>query len=238
MRVWFWALAAGLAVSAAEPPADLARRLALRESASEAERANYAYTQTVTMEEFGERGKVGGAYREVREIIFSPDGERSEKLVGSPQNNLRRLIMTPEDFSDLRDIQPLLLTTERLRLYDIQSKGEETLENTVCWVLQVRPRQILYGQRLFEGTFWVDQRDYSIIRSQGRAVPQMLSSRTGKENLFPWFTTVREKVGEFWFPIYTHADDTLHFTSGPIRIRLAVRYRDYKRFSAESRIVP
>ena len=223
---------------AAEPPPDLARRVAARESASEAERANYTYTQTVTLEEFGDRGKPGGVYREVREVIFSPKGERTERLVGQPQNNLRRLILTPEDFEDLREIQPLLLTSERLRFYDFKHRGEESIDGTTCWLLEVRPRQILYGQRLFEGTFWIDQRDFSIVRSQGRAVPQRLSSKPGQENLFPWFTTVREKFGEHWFPIYTHANDTLHFTSGPIRIRLAVRYRDYKRFGAESRIVP
>jgi hypothetical protein len=86
--------------------------------------------------------------------------------------------------------------------------------------------------------FWVDQRDHSIIRSEGRAVPQVLSTRGGRENLFPYFTTVREKIGEYWFPIYTHAEDTLHFSSGPVRMKLAIRYRDYKRFSAESRILP
>jgi hypothetical protein len=222
-----------LALAAAEPPADLARRVAERESASEAERANYMYRQTVTLEEYN-----GGQYREVREIIFSPTGERTEQLVGRPTDTLKRLKLTPEDFHDMRDIQPLLLTRERLRLYEVKIRGEETIEGIACWVLDVKPRQLLYEQRLFEGLFWVDQRDYSIIRSEGRAVPQKLSSKPGNENLFPYFTTVREKFGEWWFPIYTHADDTLRFLSGPVRMKLTIRYRDYKRFSAESTVKP
>jgi hypothetical protein len=47
---------------------------------------------------------------------------------------------------------------------------------------------------------------------------------------------VREKVGNWWFPIYTHAEDTLHFAAGPVQMKLIIRYRDYKRFSAESTI--
>lgn len=227
-----------MAAGAAEAPPDLARRVAARESLSETERANFTYRQVVTIQEYGERGRLAGEYSEIRDIIFSPHGERTEKLVSPPRNTLKRLRLTEEDFHDMREIQPLLMTSDRRFLYEVQVKGEEEIEGRLCWVLRVRPRQILYAQRLFDGMFWVDQQDYSIIRSEGRATPQMRSTRAGKENLFPHFTTVREKVGEFWFPLHTHADDTLEFTNGPIRIRMTIRYRDYKRFGAESKIIP
>ena len=112
------------------------------------------------------------------------------------------------------------------------------MDGVDCWVLQVRPRQVFYGQRLFEGLFWVDKRDYSIVRSEGHPVPQIRSKVSGKENLFPSFTTIREKIGDYWFPVYTHADDTLDFSTGPIHVKMAIRYRDYKRFRAESKIIP
>lgn len=224
--------------AAAPPPADIARKVAQRETASEAERAHYIYRQSVTVQEFGERNRPGGEYREVREIIFSPSGERTEQMSGRPVNTLRRLQLSPEDFADIRDIQPMLLSEERLPLYQISSRGEETIDGAECWVLQVRPKQILYGMRLFEGSIWVDQRDFSVIRSEGRAVPQVQSTRAGKENLFPYFTTVREKIGEYWFPVLTQGDDTLPFSTGPVRMRLTIRYRDYKRFGAESTILP
>lgn len=227
-----------LLAPASEPPADLARRVAAREAESEAERANYTYTQTVTVHEYDRRNRPGGMYREVREVIFSPSGERAEQTAGKTVNTLRRLLMSPEDFADIREIQPLLLTTDRLRFYESRFRGEETIESIACWVLQITPRQLLYGQRLFEGMIWIDQRDFSIIRSEGRAVPQILSSRAKKENLFPRFTTVREKIGDYWFPLYTHADDTLAFSSGPLRMKMTIEYRDYKRFGAESRILP
>ncbi len=220
------------------PPLDLARRVTRRETASETERANYTYRQTVSLIEYGERNRSGGEYREVREVIFSPTGERTEQMVGTPSNTLKRLQMTPEDFADIRDIQPMMLTEDRLHLYQFTYRGEETIDGVNCWVLQVRPRQILYGMRLFEGSVWVDRRDYSIIRSEGRAVPQMRSNRPGKENLFPYFTTVRQKVGDFWFPVLTEGADTLDFSTGPVRMKLSIRYRDYKKFGAESTIRP
>jgi hypothetical protein len=49
--------------------------------------------------------------------------------------------------------------------------------------------------------------------------------------------TYRENIeSNFWFPTYTHADDTLHFKSGDVRIRMTVRYKNYKRFGSTIKI--
>lgn len=229
-------LAFGALTYAAEPPPDLARRVAEREGISEAERSRYTYKQWLTLEEFDRRGNKGGVYQERREVIFLENNDRVEQMTGPPTSTLKFLRMTLEDFADMRDIQPLLLTRDRLRFYETKTKGEEKVDGIDCWVLQVRPRQILDGMRMFDGILWVDQRDYSVVRSEGRAVPQIRSSRPGKENLFAYFTTVREKIGDYWFPVLTFADDTLDFNNGPLRIKFTIRYREYKRFGAESKI--
>ncbi len=223
--------------SAADPPPDLARRVAEREAASEAERSRYTYKQSLTFEEFDGRGRKGGIYQERREVIFLANGERAEQMIGRSNSTLKLIRMTEEDFHDMREIQPLLFTTDRLSFYETKMKGEEVMDGLDCWVLQVRPKQILQGMRMFDGVFWIDKRDYSITRSEGKAVPQLRSSRPGKDNLFPYFTTVREKIGDFWFPVLTFADDTLDFTSGPLRVKFTIRYREYQRFGAESKIV-
>ena len=230
-------LAFGFSCKASEPPPNLARLVAEREAKSEAERSQYTYKQWLTVEEFDRRGSKGGLYQERREVIFLPNGERVEQLIGRPNSTLKKLQMTPEDFRDIREIQPLLFTTERISLYETKIKGDEQIDGIDCWVLQVRPRQILEGMRMFDGIFWVDKRDYSIVRSEGRAVPQLHSTRPGKDNLFPYFTTVREKVGDYWFPVLTFADDTLDFSSGPLRMKMTIRYKEYKRFGAESKII-
>ncbi|SPE39844.1 conserved hypothetical protein [Candidatus Sulfopaludibacter sp. SbA3] len=220
-----------------DPPANLAKLVAHRETETETERNEYTYRQTVTIEELDNNGGMRGQYREVRDIIFSPQHERTEQLIGKPQNGLKNLIMTEEDFHDVREIQPLVLTEDRLWNYETKIRGEENVDGVDCWVLQVRPRQILEGQRFFDGTLWVDQKEYNIVRMQGQAVPQIRSMKS--ENLFPRFTTIRKAIdGKHWFPIYTYADDTLQFRTGPQRERLRIAYSDYKRFGVDSTFTP
>jgi hypothetical protein len=223
--------------SGQDAPENLARLVARRETATEAERSEYTYRQVVTIEELDGHGGTRGRYKEVRDVIFSPTHERTEEMIGKPENTLQSLLMTPEDFHDIRDIQPLVLTQDLLRLYDTKSRGDETMDGIDCWVLQVEPRQILQGQRLFSGMVWVDKKEYNIVRMEGRAVPEIRTLKT--ENLFPKFTTIRKPVdGKHWFPVSTYADDTLHFRNGPVRERLRIEYSEYKRFGAESTFTP
>lgn len=222
---------------AQDAPPNLAKLVAHRESETEAERNEYMYRQTVTIEELDGHGAARGQYREVRDIIFSPQHERTEDMIGKAEKGLKYLLLTDEDFRDIRDIQPLVLTEDRLWNYETRFRGEETMDDQDCWVLQARPRQILQGQRFFDGLIWVDKKEYNIVRMEGQAVPQIRTTKT--ENLFPRFTTIRKAVdGKHWFPAYTYADDTLEFRAGPQRIRLRIAYSNYRRFSAESTFTP
>src|SRR5215213_7961304 len=58
-------------LAAQEPPENLAKLVARRESETEAERSEYMYRQTVALEELDDHGAMRGRYREVRDIIFS-----------------------------------------------------------------------------------------------------------------------------------------------------------------------
>jgi hypothetical protein len=228
--------ARAVSIPADEPPGNLAKLAAHRETETEAERNEYTYRQTVTLDELDSNGGIRGSYGEVRDIIFSPEHERTEQLIGKPRNALKNLILTGEDFTDIRDIQPMVLTEDRLWNYQAVFKGDETVDDVDCWVLQVKPRQILTGQRLFDGMIWLDKKEYNVVRMEGQAVPQIRTMKS--ENLFPRFTTIRKPVdGKHWFPVYTYADDTLQFKSGPQRERLRIAYSNYKRFGAESTFI-
>jgi hypothetical protein len=228
------ALACLAPLQAKDPPPDLARRVAHRESETAEERRQYAYTQSVRLQEIDGRGTQTGDYREIREVIFSPTGDRTERFSGEPVSRLKNLVMTPEDFADLRNIQPFVLTEDLIRIYEVEYKGEERINGNDCWVLAIRPRQILSGQRLFDGMLWARQDDFSVIRSEGKAVPQIVTTK--QENLFPHFTTIRKQVNGFWFPAITSADDTLYFRNAPIREKLVVRYDDYKKFGSDTTV--
>ena len=235
-RIWFilTSVCAG-ALQAADPPSDLVKRVIARETETAQVQANYTYRQSVIIGELSSRGIAEGEYRETRDIIFSPAAERTEQMVGKPSNTLSHLRLTDEDFRDIREIQPFLLTRDQAFSYETLYRGEETVDGIDCFVLRLRPRQILDRQRLFDGMIWVAQSDFSIIRSAGQAVPQILTTKS--ENLFPHFTTVRQKIeDDFWFPVLTYADDTLPFRNGAQRIRLTIRYSDYKKFGSDSKI--
>ena len=78
----------------------------------------------------------------------------------------------------------------------------------------------------------MDDRDLQIVKSYGRGVGLL---KKNSDNQFPKFETYREQIdGKFWFPTYTRADDVLHFQSGlNQRIRMIVKYEDYKQFKSD-----
>ena len=220
-----------------QAPPNLAKLVAHRESETQKERNEYTYRQVLSVLELDNRGSSRGEYKEVRDIIFSPTHERSEELIGKPSNGLKLLKLTDEDFRDIREIQPLTLTEEQLWNYDTRFRGDEVVDDIECWVLQVKPRQVLDGQRFFDGMIWVDKKEYNIVRLTGQAVPQIHTM--AQENLFPRFTTIRKAIdGKHWFAVMTVADDTLQFRSGPQRERLTISYSEYKRFGATSTFKP
>jgi hypothetical protein len=91
------------------------------------------------------------------------------------------------------------------------------------------------GQRYFQGQIWVDDRDLQIVKSYGRGVGLI---KKGSDNQFPKFETYREQIDkQYWFPTYTVANDTLNFQSGPQRIKMTVKYEDYKQFKSDIKII-
>jgi hypothetical protein len=222
-------------LQAAEPPPGLLKKIAARETENARARENYTYRQSVTIQEFDDRGTITGEYREVRDVTFSPNRVRYEQVIERPRNTLTRIKLTAEDFADIRNIQPFFMTADQVSMYEGKYKGEETMDGVNCFVEYVRPRQILSTQRFFEGTLWVRQSDLAVIRSEGQAVPQIETLK--QQNLFPHFTTIRREVdGKWLFPEESYADDTLFFRDWPQRIRIMIRYLNYKRFGAESTI--
>jgi len=209
---------------------DIIRKFAAKEAEFREARNNYTYRQTVKMEELE---PVGGKWEEIDDIIFTPAGKRSEVVIWAPVISLRNIILTPEDTQDLRDVQPFVLTTEEIGLYNVNYLGREKLDEVGCFTFSVKPKKMEKGKRYFEGEIWVDDRDMQIVKTYGRGVGLLKS----KNNLFPKFETYRQQVdGKYWFPTYTRADDTLYFAEGPQRIREIVKYEDYKQFRAESQI--
>jgi hypothetical protein len=144
--------------------------------------------------------------------------------------------MTREDFDDIEKRMPFVLTSDEIPEYDIKYAGKEAVDELTTYVFDLIPKTIEKNKRYFDGRIWVDDRDFQIVKTYGKNVPDIGKSK-GDENLFPRFTTYREQVdGQFWFPTYTKVDDTLHFRDSDVHIRQIVKYTNYKRFGAQSKI--
>jgi len=210
---------------------DIVARFAAKEAEFQRARENYTYRQTARIQEFDESGRALGRWEVVADIIFSPEGKRTERVVRAPVPTLQRIILTPEDEQDLRNVQPFVLTTNEIAKYYIRYLGKETLDEIPCYAFAVKPKKMERGQRYFEGIVWVDDRDLQIVKSYGRGVGLL---KKGSDNQFPKFETYREQIdGKYWFPTYTIANDTLNFQTGPQPIRMSVRYEDYKQFKSD-----
>jgi hypothetical protein len=209
-------------------------RFAARESEFKAAREQYTFRQHVRVQTL-DGGRVDGEYQQVVDITFDSRGRRVENVVFAPQPTLRRISMSPEDHADIEKRLPFVMTTEEVPLYNIQYVGRQRVDELQTYVFDVEPKQIRKGERYFQGRLWVDDRDFQIVKTQGRSVPDIRSKQG--ENLFPAFTTWREQVdGQYWFPTYTRADDILKFTTSDVHIRIIVRYSNYRRFGAQVRI--
>jgi hypothetical protein len=217
------------------PVEEIIRKFAAKEEAFKAARENYTYKQYVRVQEYTPYGAPGGEYVRKSEIVFTPEGERYEHVTYEPPATLKQISISPEDQKDLVSIQPFVLTTEDLPKYNLEYRGHEQVDEISAYVFQVAPKAIEKGERYFQGTIWVDDRDLQIVKTRGKAVPDIHGKNS--ENLFPEFETYREQIdGHYWFPTYTRADDVLHFKNGDVRIRVIIRYTDYKQYRVTTRI--
>lgn len=235
------------------PPAaqKLLRDAASQESAFARALGEYTWRQDFSFTELSnQQHERGGSYRVVTDIILTPTGRRIEQVIRGPYDHLRFLRMSPEDFSDLRAIVPLLLTRNLLREYSFRDLGRETVElrdstgrpqgSIPAEVFSMAPRQIFSNQRYFEGKIWIDPVTRGIIKISGRPVPDLYHKRNGQEeeNLFGHFTTWRQRIdGHFWFPVFTEGEDWLGFRSGAIEVGEHITWSRYRRFSVSTQVL-
>ena len=216
---------------------EIIQRFAAKEKEFKQAREQYAYRQSLTVQTM-DGDTVNGEFKEVEDVLFDDRGNRVEHVVFAPGSTLQGILMTKEDYDDIRRRMPFVLTSDEISEYQILYVGKQHIDELGTYVFDIAPKQIEKNKRYFQGRIWVDDQDFQIVKTYGKNVPDLgTKKRGGQENLFPSFTTWRDRVdGKYWFPVYTKVDDTLHFSTGDIHIRQVVKYTDYKRFGAKSKI--
>jgi hypothetical protein len=225
-------------ISNEQPPVpvqEIIQKFAQHEGEFRRERENFTYTQIFVFQELDEDGQADGEYRLTSDILFTPAGKRYEKVVEAPSPNLKRILMTQQDFDDIEKVWPLVLTQDELIKYDVKYVGKEQIDEVGTYVFDIAPLKMEKGQRYFQGRVWVEDKDLQIVKTHGKATGAL---KKREDQAFPTFETFRENIeGHYWFPTYTRADDYLHFkNSAAVHIRLSVRYQNYKRFGSTVKI--
>ena len=219
-------------------PEQIIQKFAAKEKEFKDARDAYTFRQNVKVQTL-DGDTVTGEYQEVFDVTFDNQGKHLENVVFAPMSTLDNggISMSPEDLQDIRHLLPFVLTSEEIPEYDILYVGQQQEDELHCYVFDVAPKKIEGKKRYFQGRIWVDDHDLQIVKTSGKTVPDI--RKKDNENLFPKFTTWREQVdGQYWFPAYTLADDTLHFKSAlsDVHIREIVKYTDYKRFGSNVKI--
>jgi hypothetical protein len=219
-------------------PQEIIQKFAVKEKEFKEARDLYTFRQDVRVQTLDGDSTVTGEYREVFDVTFDNQGRHLENVVFAPQNTLTEVGMMPEDIQSIRHLMPFVLTSDERAWYDILYVGQQQEDELHCYVFDIAPKKFEPKKLYFQGRIWVDDRDFQIVKTSGKTVPEI--HKKNNENLFPKFTTWREQVdGKYWFPAYTMADDTLHFRKGgykDVHIREVVKYTDYKRFGSNVKV--
>jgi TonB family protein len=188
----------------------------------------YAFKRDALIQEIGMGGQVIGEYHRVSDFTFDDQGNRFEKIGFFPMATLQGVSITNEDLEDLGGVNPFALEGARISQYNFKYVGKERIDELDLYVFDVAPKAMpdpkKSKDRFFVGRIWVDDRDLQIVKAKGKAGPET------KTNKFPTVETYREQIdGKYWFPTYVYADDDLVFDNGnDVRIRMRVKYSDYK----------
>ena len=226
-------------------PEEVIRQFTTRESELREIWKEYSYQQESRLQVIGPADTVSGEYYQVSEFVFNDAGNRLERIIKAPPPTLDRagLTLTQEDKNAFINLQPFALSAEDLPNYNVNFVGKEKVDDLNTYVFDVIPKIMSNRRELnrlkdkgiegkyFQGRIWVDDVDLMIVKTAGKIVPEF-------KQRFAKFETYRENIdGQYWFPTYTYGDDTLDFDHSRIRVRMLIKYKNYKRFQSDVRLI-
>src|SRR5437016_8670682 len=150
-------------------PEEIMRRFAAKEKEFKEAREQYTYRQDVKVQTPDDDGE----YHEVFDVVFDDKGKRLENIVFAPQTTLSKIYRSQEDLEDIRHRLPFVLTSDEVPEYNILYVGQQQEDELHCYVFDIAPKQIVGKKRYFQGRIWVDDRDFQIVKTVGKTVPDI-----------------------------------------------------------------
>jgi hypothetical protein len=219
------------------PPKDMStdeliQKFLAQETKVNAARSHYQYTQDVLVQTLDGKA-VDGQFHQVTNVSYDDKGRRIDTVTFSEQSTLRGIQMSPEDFDDIREFMPWILTTEQAAQYNLTYAGQQHVDDLDTYVFHVVPKTEEKNKRYFEGRVWVDNRDLQVVKLCGKSVPESVRKKKNDPlDVRPTFAGYRQIIDGNWFPVYARVDDTLQFGTTSVHVREIVKFTGYKRAGA------
>ncbi len=211
-------------------PSEVMERFLDAETRLRGEFEQYTYSQSVLFQELSDEGRVLGERQVEFDIYFDTSGRRQIKKTYD-WGKLATIGVSQEDLDDAVARQPFALTRKTVSRYQIDYVGRELIDDLDTYVFDVEPKKMEKKKRYFQGRIYVDDKDYLIVMTSGKIVPDY------RDNKFPAFETVREEIEEgIWFPTWTGADDYLRFGRRRVRVKMVITYENFQRFEVDTSI--
>src|SRR5260370_25795300 len=129
---------------------EVIKRFAAKEKEFKAARDQYTYRQDVKVMTL-DGDTPDGSYQQVFDVTFDDKGRKTKNVVFAPQASLNRIMMTEEDFDDIENRLPFVLTSDEIGEYDILYVGQQKQDELNTYVFDVAPKQIVGKKRYFQG---------------------------------------------------------------------------------------
>ena len=193
----------------------------------------YAFNRDAKIQTIGLGGQATGVFIRNSFMTFNQDGSRFEKILYAPISTLKGITVSPEDIENLGGVDPFAIEPKHLSNYNFTYVGKEKIDELDLYVFDVSPKVLpnpkKSSQKYFTGRVWVDDRDFMIVKSKGKAVPEG-KDMNGIEQRFPVVETWRDSVdNKYWFPVLSTSDDELVFSNGDVvKMKFRVKYYNYR----------
>jgi hypothetical protein len=189
--------------------------------------------QNVRVEELASNG---GLFELNGEQYTKADGEHYEAVVKPPTSNLHYTEFSLEDVKFLAGLPLFFLTTEELPQYRLSYEGQEKLDEITTFIFRVQPKQRL-SKPLFDGVVWIDNQDFSIVKSYGQFVTD--TGNFASSFPFQMYEIYRQNLqGHLWLPTYIRSDGEVKTPQGAVPIRLVIRSSSFRPNATSSSTPP
>lgn len=215
-----------------ESPSEILAAAAERGDRIQTELRNYTYFAELTIQTVSQADIITGKYYRFSQISYDRDGTRRERVQENTSTLAKSIYIGTETAESLTRIYHFMITSETLRLYEVDYVGRERIDELNTYVFDVKPRFKLPDksdknrERYLKGRVWIDDEDHCVVKVAGEPVPEE------KGHQAPKFETYFQNYGTAWFPAYTSGVDFIRVEGYFNRVVINLRYTGYKKAGA------